>query len=136
VTITATAITEALDQKGISIWALARKMDIDQGHLRRVLQGSRPGSAKLLQEMWDTIQAMQGRRRRRIHDDLDRLVRAAVHVFFVQRGDFDSAIFAEPGEDTLYGPGRPRHRGTPKQHQTRQHQPKIPLPHGPPASGI
>lgn len=109
--ITANAINDTLDQKGISIWALARRMDIDQGHLRRVLQGQRPGSAKLLQEMWDTLQSMPGRRRRRVHEDIHRLVRAAVHVFFVNRGDFESDIFAEPGEDTLYGPGRPHRKG-------------------------
>jgi hypothetical protein len=105
--VTPSSVLEYLERREISVWAVARRMKADSTHLSRVLHGKRVGSQKLLQTVLETAMGMRERRwPPRRGEDVDRLIEAAVHVFFVQRGDFESAIFMEADDWGLYGPGR------------------------------
>jgi len=84
-----------LEYRGLSINAIAVRLGVDPRHLRRVLRGERPGSAELLESIADLIENMGNRR---AQEEGCRLISAAVHMFFVKRGKFDSEIF---------GPGPP-----------------------------
>jgi hypothetical protein len=97
-------IRQYLERRRISVWAVATRLKIDPGHLRRVLSEQRKGSAALLESVVEAAATMRGRRQHE-QEDTDRLLEAAVHVFFLERGDFESAIFADPEEMGLYGPG-------------------------------
>jgi hypothetical protein len=95
------SIRQFLLRRRISTWTIARRLEIDNSHLTRVLAGKRPGSRALLQSVVDIAQGLASRRRSQ--DDLDRLISAAAHVFFLKRGAFQSDIFDEPrGEGTKH----------------------------------
>jgi len=98
-------VLEYLEERQISVWAVAKRMDADSTHLRRVLTGRRPGSQELLKSVLDTAQSMPTRHRSRRHEDTERLIGAAAHMFFLRRGDFESAIFNEPNEMEICGMG-------------------------------
>ena len=102
-------ILEYLQEQRISVWRVAVRLDADPGHLRRVLTGRREGSQALLHAVMETARTMPGRPHRRIRD-VDRLVEAAAHMFFLRRGRFESAIFTDPEEMGLYGPAHRRGR--------------------------
>jgi hypothetical protein len=103
--VTPAEILEYLEERRLSVWSVAMRMEVDPGHLRRVLNGQREGSDSLLQRAMETAEAMRPRRRDPRGEDTDRLIEAAAHVFFLKRGDFESAMFADPCEIGLYGPG-------------------------------
>jgi hypothetical protein len=104
-TLSPSIVLQYLERRQISVWSVALRMEADPGHLRRVLTGRRAGSQALLRSVLETARAMPARPHRR-QEDFDRLIQAAAHVFFLRRGDFESAIFAEPDEPRLYGPTR------------------------------
>jgi hypothetical protein len=117
--LTPTGILQYLEERRISVWSVAVRMNADPGHLRRVLNGRRKGSRALLEAVYETAQTMRGRPWR-WQEDTDRLIEAATHVFFVSRGDFESAVFADPAEIGLYRPNpcrartqRPAKKGAP-----------------------
>jgi hypothetical protein len=69
--------------------AIAVRVNIDPRHLRRVLAGERPGSVALLDSVSDLAEEMPG------HTPQEKeasLINAAVHMFFLKRGGFDSEI--------------------------------------------
>jgi hypothetical protein len=103
-------VLQYLERRQISVWAVAVRMEADPTHLRRVLTGRRAGSQALLRSVLETARSMPARPHRR-QEDTDRLIEAATHVFFLRRGDFESAIFADPDEFGLYAPGPARKRG-------------------------
>ena len=82
-------IRRRLEARGIAVRALAVRLGVNQTHLIRVLSGERPGSRRLLESMAELVETMPGRRPQ---DDVGRLIDAAVHVFFLKRGDFESEI--------------------------------------------
>jgi len=104
-------------------------METDATHLRRVLTGQRKGSQALLQAVMDAAETMQGRRVHRSSDEVDHLIEAAAHMFFLQRGDFESAIFLDPDEmhTGLYGPGprKGRTRGKIRNSKSEIRKPAI-----------
>jgi len=122
-TLTPSGVLDYLQERRISVWAVARRLETDATHLRRVLTGQRKGSQALLQAVMDAAETMQGRRVHRTGDEVDHLIDAAAHMFFLQRGDFESAIFVDPDEmhTGLYGPGprKGRTRG-PRDLRTRK----------------
>jgi len=87
-------IRQELEDRGISARAVAANMGIHPSHLQRVLSGRREGSRRFLKSIVDAIERMPTRRRERPPDDVERLIDAATHVFFLKRGDFESAICA------------------------------------------
>jgi len=86
-------VRQYLAARGISARAIAARMGIHPGHLQRVLNGERPGSRALLRRVARAAEKMPGRRRED-PDEAQRLIDAATHVFFLKRGDFESAICA------------------------------------------
>ena len=86
-------IARRLDARGISVRAVAIHLGVNQSHLLRVLRGERPGSQALLDSLAELAETMPGRRSQ---EDVARLIGAAVHVFFVRRGDFESPLFEQP----------------------------------------
>lgn len=106
-------VLQYLERRRISIWSVAMRMEADPTHLRRVLTGRRRGSQALFKSVLQTARSMPARPHRR-QEDTDRLIEAATHVFFLRRGDFESAIFAEADEIGLYGPGPTRKRPHPR----------------------
>jgi hypothetical protein len=98
-------VAEYLQARRLSVWSVAIRMEVDPGHLRRVLAGQREGSQALLERALETAAAMRPRRRDPSKEETDRLIEAAAHMFFLKRGDFESAVFAEANEVGLYGPG-------------------------------
>jgi transcriptional regulator with XRE-family HTH domain len=89
-------IRRRLEWRGISVHAIARSLGVDPRHLRRVLSGERPGSRALLKSVADLAETMSGRRPQ---EDVARLINAAVHVFFVKRGKFDSEVWSGAPDD-------------------------------------
>jgi transcriptional regulator with XRE-family HTH domain len=89
---TPSGIRQNLQDRGISVRAVATRMGIHPGHLQRVLSGKRAGSRKFLKSIADEIKGMPDRRHQR-QDEVERLIDAATHMFFLKRGDFESAIF-------------------------------------------
>ena len=110
--LTPSSILQYLQRRRISVWSVAMHLDTDPGHLRRVLTGRREGSQALLRAVLEAAMTMQGRPRRR-HQDIDRLLHAATHMFFLKRGNFESAIFADPNEMGQYRPGPRKGRAHP-----------------------
>jgi transcriptional regulator with XRE-family HTH domain len=93
----ASVIRQYLEQRQISVRALAARMGMHHhGHLLRVLRGEREGSREFLKSVVNAAESMQGPRQER-PDDVERLIDAATHVFFLKRGDFESAICADAG---------------------------------------
>jgi|HubBroStandDraft_1064217.scaffolds.fasta_scaffold632135_2 transcriptional regulator with XRE-family HTH domain len=86
----ASDIRRQLQAKGISVHAIAARLKVNRAHLHRVLNGERAGSRALLESVAESAQAMASRRPQ---EDSARLIDAAVHVFFVKRGNFQSEIF-------------------------------------------
>jgi transcriptional regulator with XRE-family HTH domain len=84
-------IWRQLERKGISIHSIASRLQVNRGHLHRVLRGQRRGSRALLEALAELVEAMPGRRPQ---EESARLIDAAVHMFFLKRGDFDSEIFS------------------------------------------
>jgi transcriptional regulator with XRE-family HTH domain len=84
-------IRQYLADRGISARAIAARLGVHPGHLQRVLSGEREGSRAFLKSVVQMAETMQGRRPER-PDDVERLIDAATHVFFLKRGDFESAI--------------------------------------------
>ncbi len=84
-------IRQYLEQRGISTSAIADRLGVHPGHLRRVLNGEREGSRSFLRSVARTAESMPDRRRDR-PEDVERLINAATHVFFLKRGNFESAI--------------------------------------------
>ena len=84
-------IRQYIDERGISARAIAARLGVHPGHLQRVLSGERPGSRAFLKRVAQAAESMPGRREER-PDDVERLIAAATHVFFLKRGDFESAI--------------------------------------------
>jgi transcriptional regulator with XRE-family HTH domain len=83
-----------IERRGISYRALANHLGIDRGHLQRVLSGERPGSENLLRSLAEAVEGNYGRRGQ---EDVARLIDAAVHVFFLRRGRFQSEVWRAPG---------------------------------------
>jgi len=117
-------VLEYLEERGISIWAVAKRMETDSTHLRRVLTGRREGSQELLRSVLENARAMPTRYHRR-NEDTTRLIEAAAHIFFLQRGDFESAIFADPEEFGLYGPGPTRKHPQPRKEERLKARKKL-----------
>jgi transcriptional regulator with XRE-family HTH domain len=92
----ASIIRQYLEQRQISARALAARMGVHPGHLQRVLTGEREGSREFLKAIVTAAERMPGRRRED-PDDVERLIDAATHVFFLKRGDFESAICTGAG---------------------------------------
>lgn len=84
-------IRQYIDERGISAYAIAARLEIHPGHLRRVLSGERAGSPAFLKRVALAAESMPGRREER-PDDVERLIDAATHVFLLKRGVFESAI--------------------------------------------
>lgn len=78
-----------LEARGISMRAVAVQLGMDVGHLARVLRDQRPGSRALLDSVAELVEIMPGRRPQ---EDVARLINAAVHMFFLKRGDFESEM--------------------------------------------
>jgi transcriptional regulator with XRE-family HTH domain len=89
----ASVIRQYLEERGISVHAVSARLGVHPGHLRRVLSGERAGSRAFLKSVAAMAESMPGRRDER-PDDVERLIDAATHMFFLKRGDFESAIFA------------------------------------------
>jgi transcriptional regulator with XRE-family HTH domain len=89
----ASVIRQYLEHRQISARALAMRMGIHPGHLQRVLSGEREGSREFLKAIANAAERMPDGRRED-PDDVERLIGAATHVFFLKRGDFESAICA------------------------------------------
>ena len=85
-------IARRLDERHISIRSVAARLCVNQSHLLRVLRGDRPGSDDLRASLTELVESMPGLRSQ---EEQARLINAAVHVFFVKRGDFQSAVFEE-----------------------------------------
>jgi transcriptional regulator with XRE-family HTH domain len=85
----AAEIARRIEGRGISVHAVAVRLGVDPRHLRRVLSGERPGSAALLESMAEVVEALPGRTPQ---EQEERLINAAVHIFFLKRGAFDSEI--------------------------------------------
>jgi len=77
--------------RGLSVRAIAAQLQVGRAHLQRVLNGERPGSQALLESVAAIVDAQPARRRQ---DDVKRLIHAAVHMFFLKRGTFESDICA------------------------------------------
>jgi hypothetical protein len=88
------SIRQYLLRRRISSWSIARRLEIDHSHLHRVLMGERPGSPALLRSVAEMAESMK--RRRPNQTNVDRLIDAAAHVFFIKRGCFDSEVFNDP----------------------------------------
>jgi transcriptional regulator with XRE-family HTH domain len=84
-------ILRRFERRGISLRAAAARLQVDRGHLSRVLNGERPGSRELLESAADLAETMITDTDRR-QEDVCRLIAAAVHVFFLKRGDFQNPI--------------------------------------------
>ena len=89
----AETIRQYIERRRISYWTIANRLEIDHSHLARVLRGKRPGSKALLRSVAEMAESMD-RPDRRL-SDVHRLVGAATHVFFLNRGAFDSDIFTD-----------------------------------------
>jgi transcriptional regulator with XRE-family HTH domain len=87
----ASIIRQYIADRGLSARAIATRLGVHPGHLQRVLTGEREGSRAFLKSVAEIAEAMPGRREERT-DDVGRLIDAATHVFFLKRGDFESAI--------------------------------------------
>ena len=61
-------VLQYLEEHHISIWAVARRMETDSTHLRRVLYGRREGSQELLRSVLENARAIPARYHRR-HED-------------------------------------------------------------------
>lgn len=83
-----------LEACGISIHAAAAQLGVDRGHLYRVLHGYRPGSRALLESVAGLVPADGVA----CQKDAGQLFDAAVHLFFIKRGRFESAIFRDKEE--------------------------------------
>ena len=89
------ALRQHLADRGISMTALALHLGVDRGHLHRILNGERLGSASLLRSIADLAENIpDGHGPRR--EKTKRLIDAATHMFFVSRGLFESSICNAP----------------------------------------
>jgi len=88
---TPSLIRQYLREREISVRAIAARLGVHPGHLQRVLNGEREGSRAFLKSVLEMAKAMPDRRQQR-SDSLERLIDAATHVFFLQRGHFESEI--------------------------------------------
>jgi transcriptional regulator with XRE-family HTH domain len=83
-------ILDALREKGLSIRKLADHLNVNRAHLQRVLSRERPGSRAFRRAAADFLAATPATRR---NDEINGpLLDAAVHVFFLKRGHFQSPI--------------------------------------------
>ena len=82
-----------IERRGIPITRLARRLGMNQSHLRRVLTGERPATETLLRSLAEFLEDKRGRH---IQEDTARLIGAAVHVFFLKRGRRQSEIWRPP----------------------------------------
>lgn len=89
-------IRQYIEERGISARAIAARLGVHPGHLQRVLSGEREGSRAFLKAVAQMAESMPGRREEK-PDDVERLIDAATHVFFLKRGNFESAICAGAG---------------------------------------
>jgi len=87
-------LRQRLEERGISMRAAAARLRVNPGHLRRVLRGERQAKPKLLQTLSTLVEAMEQPRPKRQPEDIERLIGAAMHMFFLKRGRFDSPICA------------------------------------------
>ena len=83
-----------LEQRGISVYAVAVRLRMNPGHLRRVLRGERPARVALLKSVAELAETMEEPLAPRPSEDIQRLIAAAVHVFLLKRGRFESPICA------------------------------------------
>jgi transcriptional regulator with XRE-family HTH domain len=89
------ALREQIQDRGISVRSIAQRVGVNQSHILRVLNGERPGSRALLASIAELVETMGDRR---AQEEDGRLIRAAVHMFFLKRGNFESDIFNSPAE--------------------------------------
>ena len=82
-----------IEQKGISYRMIARRVHVDRAHLKRVLSGERSGSQALLCSIAEIVEGVPDIRPQ---DQVTRLIAAAVHVFFLKRGRFESEVCRPP----------------------------------------
>ncbi len=75
--------------RGISVRAVAIRLGINQSHLLRVFAGTRPGSHELLDAVGELIDSIPIRH---VQEEDMCLINAAVHMFFLKRGKFDSEV--------------------------------------------
>jgi len=80
--------------RGISVRAVALRLGTNQSHLLRVFAGTRPGSHQLLDAVGALIDSIPIRH---VQEEDMRLINAAVHMFFLKRGKFDSEVCHGPG---------------------------------------
>ena len=91
-------ILKRLETRGISVRAVAARLEVDRGHLLRVLNGARPGSRALIESAAALSESMPPDDERKQKDDIGRqfdicrLISAAAHVFFLKRGDFENEM--------------------------------------------
>lgn len=100
--LTHTAVRDYLDFHRISLRAVAPRLGIDPSHLHRILAGQRAARPGLLQSIMEVAETLHGKARP--EEDLQNLIDAATHVFFLKRGVFQSNILRDAknhkGEET------------------------------------
>jgi hypothetical protein len=87
-------IARQIEYSEISIRSIAEHLNVNQSHLLRVLRGERVCSRALREALAEFAKTIPGRRAQ--FED-SRLINAAVHMFFLKRGDFQSDIFSAGG---------------------------------------
>jgi transcriptional regulator with XRE-family HTH domain len=90
-------ILERFESRGISMRVAAAHLDVDHGHLSRVLHGDRPGSRALLESAAELAETIPPDEENPQDDtcrqyDICRLISAAAHLFFLKRGDFENEL--------------------------------------------
>jgi len=101
-------IRAQIEASGIPITTLAARLDVSIPHLYRVMNGRRHGSPQLLRSLADIIETIPRKQDDRRSQDIQRLFNAAVHTFFLSRGDFESEIcgtVAERRQEALAAKG-------------------------------
>jgi transcriptional regulator with XRE-family HTH domain len=89
----AASVRQYLADHGLSVRAVAARLGVHPGHLQRVLIGERAGSRAYLQSVLAMARSMPDRRPAPVETG-SRLLDAALHVFFLKRGDYESVICA------------------------------------------
>jgi len=91
-------ILQRLQERGISVYSVAVQLGMNPGHLRRVLRGERLANAALLRAAAELAETVEQADAPRGPEDVERLIGAAVHVFLLKRGKFESAICGNLGQ--------------------------------------